>query len=153
MWEWANHWLCSSYKVLKTDRLLYTAVVYPVMDLADMLPWMCSNTSGSALEAQKPAFLSDTSYWHSTGARQKASTPASTWSDIVLHKSRSSKTSNKRTPALTPLPELSLQNKYDTLALNDERCDNTTKLITLLSSKADQNQKNAPKPSPGPGAE
>lgn len=47
------------------DYIKYRA---PVMDLADMLPWMCPNATGLAAHAPKEAFHNDASYWHNIGA-------------------------------------------------------------------------------------
>lgn len=49
-------------------------VEHPFTDLADTLSWICLNATGLAVEAPKPAFPNDVSYWHST--RSKTSTLA-----------------------------------------------------------------------------
>ncbi|KAL7397468.1 hypothetical protein ABVT39_022517 [Epinephelus coioides] len=88
-----------------------TNVEHTIADLADTIPWICPNTTGSAAEAPKLAFPNDPSYWHRTGARPKASTPARTWSDVTRRKGKSSRKSVKRAPTLTPPLELSLHNR------------------------------------------
>ena len=88
-----------------------------------MLLWMCPNAGGLAAKALKPAFPNGASYWH-IDASPKASTLARPWSDAVRRGAKSSKKSNKRAPALTPPPVLSLQNRHKPLTLN-EVCDNT----------------------------
>ncbi|KAL7372750.1 hypothetical protein ABVT39_021796 [Epinephelus coioides] len=99
-------------------------VEHTIADLADTIPWICPNTTGSAAEAPKLAFPNNPSCWHRTGARPKASTPARTWAHVTRRKGKSSRKSVKRAPTLTPPLELSLQNRYDALAPN-EMCDNT----------------------------
>ncbi len=93
-------------------------VEHPITDLADTLPCICTNATGLAAEAPKPAFPNDASYWHSTGARPKASTPARTWSDIARCRGKSSQKSNKRAPTSAPPPGLSLRNRYETTESN-----------------------------------
>ncbi|KAL7394631.1 hypothetical protein ABVT39_000923 [Epinephelus coioides] len=90
------------------------------------------------------------SYWHRTGARPKASTPARTWSDVTRHKGKSSTKSVKRAPTLTPPLELSLHNRYDALAPN-EICDNTN-CAEPRQAKAIQNASNSPKTTARPRA-
>ncbi|KAJ8345975.1 hypothetical protein SKAU_G00301680 [Synaphobranchus kaupii] len=100
--------------------------------MADTLPWMGPNATGLAAEAPKPAFPNDASYWHSIGARPKASTPARTWSDVVHRRGKSSKKSNKRAPTLTPPPQLSLQNSW---VLQPLLSSQSNLLISQLDSK------------------
>ncbi|KAL7380858.1 hypothetical protein ABVT39_025064 [Epinephelus coioides] len=127
-----------------------TDVEHTIPDLAGTIPWICPNTTGSAAEAPKLAFPNDPSYWHRTGARPKASTPARTWSDVTRHKGKSSRKSVKRAPTLTPPLELSLHNRYDALAPN-EMCDNTN-YTEPRQAKAIQNASNSPKTTARPRA-
>ncbi|KAL7394085.1 hypothetical protein ABVT39_020320 [Epinephelus coioides] len=131
-----------------------TNVEHTIADLADTIPWICPNTAGSAAEAPKLAFPSDPSYWHRTGARPKASTPART--DVTRRKGKSSRKSVKRAPTLTPPLELCLQNRYDALAPN-EMCDNTNYTEPRQANhtcgiKAIQNASNSPKTTVRPRA-
>ncbi|KAL7393455.1 hypothetical protein ABVT39_011044 [Epinephelus coioides] len=133
-----------------------TNVEHTTTDLADTIPWICPNTTGSAAEAPKLAFPNDRSYWHRTGARPKASTAASTWADVTRRKGKSSRKSVKRAPMLTPPLELSLQNRYDALAPN-EMCDNTNYTEPRQANhtcgiKAIQNVSNSPKTTARPRA-
>lgn len=101
-----------------------------------------------AAKAPKPAFPNDTSHWHSTSVRPKASTPARTWSDIACCGGKSSKNS-KKALTLTPPPELSLQNRHNPLTLNE--MSNNTKHIEpreanhTTSIKTNQNPRNSPR--------
>ena len=128
-------------------------VEHTIADLADTIPWICPNTTESAAEAPKLAFPNDPSYWHRTGARPKASTPARTWADVVR---RRGKSSIKTAPTLTPPLELSLQNRYDALAPN-EMCDNTIyteprEANHTCGIKAIQNPTNSPETTARPRA-
>jgi len=78
-----------------------TADVEPhAADLADTLPWMCPNNTGTSVKAPKPARPTDISYWNSVGAKPKSSTPARTWSHVVRRRGKPS--TKPKTPELTP---------------------------------------------------
>ncbi len=88
------------------------------------LSLICSNGTGLVAESPKPVFSHNAFYWHSNDFRPKPSTPSRTPSEVVRHKVKSSKKSNKRPPTLTPPLELSSQDRYDLLTLN-KMCDNS----------------------------
>ena len=70
---------------------IFLADVEPhTADLADTLPWMCTNDTGISGEAPKPAGLTDISYWNSVSAKPKSSTPARTWSHVVRRRGKPS---------------------------------------------------------------
>lgn len=92
---------------------------HSVTDLIDAFPRTCLDATGLAAEAFKSTLPSDSSCWHSNGARPKASTPAETWSDVVRRRGKSSRKSRMRALVLRSPPELVLQNRYEPLTRNE----------------------------------
>lgn len=87
-WEWAIHGLCSSLcmrcrKWADFYTQDYFSCSASCKDLTYTLPWMCPNTTRSAVEALKPALPNDASHWHSTITRLRASTPVKTGTDFI----------------------------------------------------------------------
>lgn len=106
--------------------IITSSVEHSGIDLADMLPCMCSDTTGSAVEPPKPALSSHTSYWHKTRAMS-----------IQYNQQEIEGTSTHSTTCT------------DSLSLNNERCDNKNNVEAketnhITSIMAHQNPRKSP---------